>query len=263
MKAVAMLSVIVLLAASSGIAMEDSVSVRHPDAREFIVKTADGLELHAWMTPSSTEQPAPLYVLLPMMAHTHESYDPFVKALYERIGQADSTRVPLAAPHILRLDLRGHGKSVRRNDSAVSFRSLSPQEFRKYPSDIEAMLERVLADKSARIDRDKIVVIGASIGANSAIMLTGLVNDITKVVMLSPGENYRSLEPAKAVKGFQNDILILVGEQDNYSGRSSEKLAALNKKRCRLKVYPGPDHGTDIINNNAQAMAELIDWLLK
>jgi len=39
-----------------------------------------------------------------------------------------------------------------------------------------------------------------------------------------------------------------------YSAASSRKLTALNKERCTLHIFEGSDHGTDIIDNNSEAM---------
>ena len=229
----------------------------------YTAETDDGLTLHAWLTPSPAEKPAPLYVLLPMMGHTHDSYNDFINALYKRVAANDSVAAAFRLPNILALDLRGHGKSTRIGDSSINYAHLSKAEFAKYPSDIATMIRRVLADKSRRFDRSETVVIGASIGANSAIMLHGLVEPLSRVVMLSPGEDYRSLRPAEAVSSFKGDILIFAGKEDSYSRQSSENLAALNLKHATLKIYPGADHGTRILRNNPAAMNDLINWILK
>jgi len=256
-----MIAVALMLILAAGIGSAATTPKLH--SIEYTVQTEDGLTMYAWMTPSPVEAPAPLWVLLPMMGQTHESYSQFITALYERVEQGDSVAAAFVLPNILSLDLRGHGKSVMIGDSAVNFRTLSEAEFRKYPADITAVISRLLADKNRRIDRSQIIVIGASIGANSAIMLHGLVDNLKRVVMLSPGEDYRSLEPAEAVTEFDGDILIFAGKEDTYSWQSSEKLAGLNKEKAVLKVYPGEDHGTRIPNNNPSAMNDLIDWLMK
>ena len=80
--------------------------------------------------------------------------------------------------------------------------------------------------------------------------------------MLSPGENYRNLIPGESVEKYWSDILIFTAKEDTYSASSSQKLASFNESSCTLQIFDGADHGTDIINNNPEAMKALVDWLL-
>ncbi|MCK4372729.1 MAG: hypothetical protein KAW61_06255, partial [candidate division Zixibacteria bacterium] len=111
-------------------------------------------------------------------------------------------------------------------------------------------------------DESGFFVIGASIGANTARMVSELLPSVSKVALLSPGEDYRGLQPAEALKKFKGDILIFACEDDKYSAASSRKLAAMNEEHCTLHIFEGSDHGTDIINNRRlEAMRILVDWL--
>jgi len=80
--------------------------------------------------------------------------------------------------------------------------------------------------------------------------------------MLSPGESYRLLEPGSALAAFKGRALILAATEDAYSKTSSEKLAALKPQGCTLKIFEGPYHGTDLIDNDAGALKLTIDWLV-
>ncbi len=229
---------------------------------EYIVEMPDGLDLHGWFTPSPFEK-APLFVMLPMMGYTHTSYNPLIKAIYERFKTPDSSIKSAVLPHMLCLDMRGHGESTSMGDKTISYRTMEPEDFQSYPTDVETMINHVLRENNLQQQKPAIVIVGASIGANTAIMAAELVGDVTKVVMLSPGESYRSLEPAPALINFKGKTLIYAAEEDGYSRSSSEKLAALNKTHCLLKIYPGPFHGTDILENNPEASSFLVDWLLR
>ncbi|UCD63736.1 MAG: alpha/beta fold hydrolase [Candidatus Zixiibacteriota bacterium] len=242
-------------------AQQTSVTTRI-HGNEITMTTTDGLELHAWLTESPVGK-APLFVLLPMMGHTHTSYNPFIKALYERFKTKDSTRTLQTLPHILSLDLRGHGASTRLQSATISRQEMEPEDFAHYPSDVAAMIEKVAAENEAAIDRNYIVIIGASIGANTAIMAAEQVSGVRQVVMLSPGESYRGLEPAASLVNFSGQALILAAKEDSYSRTSSEKLAGLNKKLATLKIYEGSYHGTDLIDADKHAMKDLLDWLVK
>ncbi len=237
-------------------AAEKSI-VKIPDPLEHRITLGDGLILHAWVYPTVGKKPAPLMLLLPMMAHTHKSYEPLIDALYQK-AHTDST---YQVPTIMSFDLRGHGLSTSTGEKTYTYKSMTKAEFKMLPGDIEEAVAYILADSTQNLNGKDITVVGASIGANSAVMTTQLISGITRVVMLSPGENYRDLIPGRSVEQFQGPMLIFAGAEDNYSAESSRKLAKLNPKHTRLVVFEGPDHGTDIINNNDKAMQSLISWL--
>jgi hypothetical protein len=52
-------------------AAEKSI-VKIPDPLEHRITLTDGLIMHTWVYPSVGKKPAPLMLLLPMMAHTHK-----------------------------------------------------------------------------------------------------------------------------------------------------------------------------------------------
>lgn len=230
--------------------------------KEYHITSEDGVELYAWLTPSP-DGTAPLYLLLPMRSYTHESYNRFIEAFYHYAASADTGNSHIIIPNFLSFDLRGHGKSIKQGDKTINYGTLPQSDYAKMPSDVAAMLKRVLADKSLMFDRNDIEVVGASIGANTAALLTKQVDYIKKVAMLSPGENYLSLIPGDAVKEAKIPILIYVSKGDSYAYESSEKLASSNEKFCTLKCFDGDNHGTNIIDNNNEAMTDLIYWLLK
>ncbi|NOY89101.1 MAG: hypothetical protein GXO93_06905 [FCB group bacterium] len=261
MKATVMIAIILLLAGTM-VATPNNQANLKLHQQEITIKTADNLKLYAWLTPSPDKH-APLYVLLPMMGRTHTSYNDFIKALYDKLTPSDTGKKAMhKIPNILTFDLRGHGKSTTLGKATIGFRSMSPEDFQKYPQDIQEMITHILNDTTYDIDKNNIVVIGASIGANTAIMVPALVKNVKQVVMLSPGENYRSLEPANYLKKYQGKVLICASEEDGYASESSKKLAKLNNN-CTLKIYPGSNHGTNIINNHPQTMTYLLDWLFK
>jgi len=231
------------------------------ETTEIKLTTTDGLNLYCWQGKPDHNIKAPLIVLLPMMNNTHESYAPFLLNLkhYLEIDSLSQNRI---MPYILALDLRGHGKSTILNDSTINWRDMTEDDFALYPYDVKDAIDSILTDPDNDINSKNIIVIGASIGSNTGIMLTELISGISKVIMLSPGENYRGMQPAKVLESYKGESIIYAGKEDTYSYTSSVNLAELNKK-CELKVCETKDHGTDIINNNAEAMNYLIEWLFK
>jgi len=226
---------------------------------EKTYKMSDSLELHVWISRAMTKDPAPLLVLLPMRARDHRSYDSLRASVMNRVVGFSKDKI--AWPYIAAFDLRGHGRSKERGEAEVDVRDMPDEEYLKMPSDVATALKAILADSSYRIDSSSILVAGASIGANTAIMLTEHFPGIKKVALLSPGQDYHSLKPDSALAAFEGDILIMSSIEDRYSHASSRILAAQNEKRCRLEEFYGNKHGTDIINSYPEAMEMLVDWL--
>ena len=228
-------------------------------SEERILVLDDSLKLWANLMQDTSQTKEPLLILLHMLGHNHESYKPFIDALL-KAAASDTLHRPL--PTILNLDLRGHGNSGVRGLSSLSYRSMAEAEFRKIPSDVKAMLEHLKRDTTLKIDWGNITVAGASIGANSAALLSQMMPQVKRIVLLSPGLSYRSLEPLEAVKRFGGQMLIYSSKGDEYSRKSSQELADANKAHATLKWFGSEQHGTDIINEDKDAMEDLVNWVM-
>jgi len=228
---------------------------------ERVFEMDDSLKLHTWISRPMVNDPAPLLVLLPMRAQDHRSYDDFRAAIMKRAVGFGKDKI--AWPYVVAFDLRGHGRSKERGDKEVHFRDMPDEEYVKIPLDVGKTVAAILADSSYLIDHDRVMVVGASIGANSAIMLTEYLPGISKVAMLSPGLKYRGLEPEAAFAAFEGDITIYASVDDRYSFSSAKHLATINEERCTLEEFYGSEHGTDIINTYPEAMQKLINWLFE
>jgi pimeloyl-ACP methyl ester carboxylesterase len=220
----------------------------------------DSLKLTAWLMRDTTTRNEPLIVLLHQLGLTHESYQYFIDALAKYVGEDTLER---SMPTIVSFDLRGHGKSIFRKRDTLDVTSMSNSEFAKMPGDVKHMLTFLKQDPDLGVDTTNIIVIGASIGANTAAMLTEQMSGVRKIVLLSPGKSYHGLEPGRAVENYKGKMLIFCSQEDIYSKKSSEFLDSLNKSRNTLEWFGGGDHGTEIINGNPKAMHDLIDWVMK
>lgn len=258
-KIVAAFAIVLLLIGILIINAAQATSPKAVIAQETTITTGDGLELHAWFHPNPQDEKAPLILLLPMRSMTHESYQLFIDSLTWRLTSNNSH--PL--PYLLSFDLRGHGASTSAGEKKLSYSSMSEEEYARIPGDVRDLATKFISDKSYNIDTTNVIVIGASIGANTAIQLTQLLPAAKTIVALSPGENYLSLKPQEAAAKFTGRMLIMAGQEDKYSASSSVQLVALNSKRIELEMFASGDHGTSIINNDPAAMTKLLDWLYK
>ncbi|PWB74748.1 hypothetical protein C3F09_03405 [candidate division GN15 bacterium] len=227
---------------------------------EKVIVVDDSLRITAWLMRDTAESLEPMIILLHQKGLTHESYQPFIDALTQFV-EKDSLHRPM--PTILNFDLRGHGKSILRGKDTLNHATMSNVEYQHIPNDVAQMVRTLENDRSLGIDTTNLIVIGASIGANSAAILTEKLPGVRRIVMLSPGKSYHGLEPAKAVANFKGEILIMAARGDIYSKESSEFLYDSNKTHTTLLWYGDAEHGTGIINGDKNAMNALIEWIMR
>ncbi len=113
------------------------------------------------------------------------------------------------------------------------------------------------------IDPDRIALVGASIGANLA--LVGCANDAHCVtaVALSPGTDYFGITTSDAIVTLRDRSALLVASQtDQPSGTSVRELTTLAQGEIGLQLYRGSTHGTRLLSTEDQSLIPLIvGWL--
>ncbi|MBK7140890.1 MAG: alpha/beta hydrolase [bacterium] len=243
----AYLAIILIIACSVGFSQTPVMKVTQTEMKSV---ARDSLVICS-TTFGRSGKAASTFVCLPMMGHTRDSFFPLKDSLTELSKRTDSVNFSLPTWRIF--DMRGHGCSVKRGEATLSWESMTETEFAKYPADIADALKGT----------SNLILIGASIGANTAALLTEEMPEIQRMILLSPGLNYRGLEPADAIMAFKGKILLVASSSDEYSYKSVREMASLNPDHCTLMIFDGDAHGTDIINDNPAAMQALVDWILK
>jgi alpha-beta hydrolase superfamily lysophospholipase len=173
-------------------------------------------------------------ILLHQLDSNRQSYDEFTKLAMKNNYS------------ILAIDFRGHGSSERRW-----------QEFTE--DDFKAMENDVFAAKQYLKNQgiNTIYIIGASIGANTAINFAAHNNDIGAVVALSPSFNYKGISTRESILTLKKPLLIMVSKDDSQSFNDSIVMTQLaNAYTISLN---GNSHGTDMLNNITSQ--KIIEWL--
>lgn len=225
----------------------------------------DGLVMYGWLTRSPvTEHPAPLWILVHQRGEDHTSWEGLVDEINRRF--LNKRAKPVNQPHILTVDLRGHGRSTQIGNFSVSHENMRNEHFQRMPSDVAQMLKAVFAkaeELDLRIDTANTVLIGASIGANAAVMATAELDSlpVRAVATLSPGEEYAGMLPIDAMQQYQGDMLILVSTEDLLASASADYF---EKKVEHVQVvrYSAYAHGTGILTSHPESVERLLDWLL-
>lgn len=203
----------------------------------IIVNAADGLGLvGTFYAPSGTDSPWPGVILLHMLGNDRTSWDDFARQLTS------------SSYAVFAVDMRGHG------DTGGS------RDFKQAVDD----LQRVWRYFTARSDVDakRTAIVGASIGANMALITGALQPAIRTVVLLSPGLDYRGVTTAGAIADYGNrPVLIVASMEDIYAADSSRQLEQLATGESQLVMYEGAGHGTNMFGPEPQLADLIITWL--
>ncbi len=165
-------------------------------------------------------------ILLPMLNHDRSSYAPlipYLKGMFQ----------------IIAVDLRGHGKSTNKG----MWQKFMDTEFQLMGQDVDAAVA-FLKQKNVT----EFYIIGASIGANTALNYGSKHAEVRKVLLLSPGLQYRGISVEAPAKEMKKPTLIIVSKGDEYSLGSCQQIYKFLKGEKELKTYDGNDHGTNLFS---------------
>ena len=150
---------------------------------------------------------------------------------------------------VLSIDLRGHGESGGQVDWDLAISDL--QQVWNYFTSRE------------EIDRDKTAFIGASIGANLALIAGSNESSVRTAVLLSPGLSYAGVETEEAMLAFgDRPILIIASQNDVYAANSSSALDSIAVGESNLIMYQNAGHGTLMFRAEPELTPAIMEWLI-
>ncbi len=207
------------------------------DAAETITRqSADGIQLVAdWHAADSG---APVVLALHMLNSRRSAYEPLLPDL-RAAGYA-----------VLNVDMRGHGDSAGERDWPAAI------------ADVGDWLAWLRAHD--RVSDVGVALLGASIGANVAIISCAQQDICRGAVALSPGLDYRGTKPESALaEGLAGRAALLVAAHgDSGSANSVRQLFASASADVTARILPGRAHGTRLFDSDyAAASRMLLGWL--
>ena len=114
----------------------------------------------------------------------------------------------------------------------------------------------------ADIDPGRMGILGASIGANMALVGGANEPDARTVVLLSPGLSYAGVGTKEAMVTFgERPVFIAASQEDTYAADSSRKLHEIAVGEARLDMYQDAGHGTFMLENEPELGEQIIVWL--
>jgi acetyl esterase/lipase len=200
---------------------------------EFVAD--DGLVIAGTFYPGPI-RPAPTALLIHMRGSTKEAWQPVANALQK------------AGYSVLAIDLRGYGDT----GGTINW-TLAPQ-------DVKMVLARLSGLPG--VDPQRIVVVGADIGANLALGACADLSGCKAAVLLSPGLDTEGVQTTDAMKRFgTRPVLIVASRSDTPSVSDSVTLARLAQGEQQLQLYDGKAHGTALFSTQPGLAALIVQWL--
>ncbi len=213
-----------------------AVAQDHPEVQTISRQSADGVELFAdWYAASPG---APVVLSLHMLNSRRSAYEPLLADL-RAAGYA-----------VLNVDMRGHGDSAGERDWDAAIADVG---------DWLAWLR-----SHARVSDVGVALLGASIGANVAIISCAEHEMCRGAVALSPGLDYRGTKPEPALAEGLTDraALLVAAHGDSGSANSVRQLFASASGDVTARILPGRAHGTRLFDNDyATTSRLLLHWL--
>jgi esterase/lipase len=201
--------------------------------------TEDGIKISANYWPSKSDKGV---VLLHMLGRTKETWASFPEKLNK------------AGFNAIAIDMRGHGESKGRD-----FRSFTTQQWINALKDIKAAKE-FLAKKG--VDANSTYLIGGSIGANLSLNYAAQDNSIKKIVLLSPGLDYRGVITMPSMQKYNGAVFLAASSEDVQSFDGTKQLYGLAKGGKEIKEFDNAGHGTNMLGKN-NLDEDIIAWLKK
>ena len=152
---------------------------------------------------------------------------------------------------VIAIDFRGRGESEGKLQK--------PEDFMAIELDVKAAIDFI--KKQPKINGKKIILIGASIGANHALRLAAKTEEVVAAILLSPGLDYRGVKTENAAKEFDKPLLVIAAEGDEYAFRSSARIYDLAKGVKEFKTLAGAAHGTNMLTTELNLF--IFDWIKK
>ena len=204
---------------------------------EMSVEASDGLMIRGTLLAPLTSGADPGVMLLHMLGDD--------RTVWGEVGLA--AELVAAGYAVLVIDMRGHGETGGAPDWTLAADDLG----------------RVWDAFTARdtVDKARTAIVGASIGANTALRLGAERPDVGAVVLLSPGLDYRGVttEDHLAIYG-DRPLLLVASEDDAYSADSVRALAGA-AGGATVHMYEDAGHGTNMFAAEPELGALIIGWL--
>src|SRR3989344_2897287 len=208
---------------------------------KITIRAEDGTVIASYYY--NNENPKANVLLLHALGRNKADWDGFAKELQKK-GYA-----------VLAIDFRAHGAS----GGAIG----SPLDYQKFILDVKAGEFFLRTEHQGK----ELIIAGASIGANAGMQFAAQNREanVTKLILLSPGLDYKGIATDKFIEDYSNYIFIAAAKDDIYAYNSAQELSLRTASPANKRTFvfvDGISHGTFLLNDKA-FKKNLVDWIVK
>ncbi len=233
-----------ILAVATCAALAAPADALDPKPVSFL--TPDGMRIAAdyYAPPVADRGEAPIVILLHMYASDRKAWEPLLAPLHG------------AGFAILALDLRGHGESAT-TETRELVQKRDPAFFRKMQNDVLGAYDWLAAQD--KLDRTRLALVGASVGASVAIQYAAHDRSVDAVVALSPGLRYMELNSDGDMRQITGRKLLLLATEDE---RDAPYTLEKRTTGVTVKIYhDAKAHGTDLLGKVVGVEDDIVSFL--
>ena len=165
--------------------------------------------------------------------------------------------------NVLVYDLRGHGRSVyTKNLKFKSRMNFQKDDWAKFPIDVVSATEHIKKNYP-QINTDQIYLVGADLGANTAVLAASIMKiKPKKMVLISPYVSFKNLDIALIVPRLNTiPMLVMASRADKYSYSQSDIISRLIHSTKIFKVYEQGGSGNLFLKRNPSSYGEIINFI--
>jgi len=193
--------------------------------------TSGAWRIYGTVYDSKNDEPTKAIILVHDLGKTRDAYSQdFIERLHDSVPDA----------MIFAIDLRGHGKST----NLGTYQSFDMATFKDMKTDVLGAKNYFKANHPTV---NEYYVVGASIGSTAGILAAAQDMEINKLVMISPGMEYKNVSIDRAAEDYLKRLMLVASSGDSYSVDGVEGIDELSHTTHKtIKIYPGSAHGTDL-----------------
>lgn len=211
------------------------------ESKDIFIRTKDEVLLSGTLYLSGKDD-APSLILLHMLGRDKSTYVPLIEKLRFNYN-------------IITIDFRGHGKSE------LNYEDFSDEDWQSLVKDVVAVKKYLVDNK---FNTYQLGLVGASIGANVALNYAVGDRDVSTIVLLSPGINYKNIETEFPSMAYERSMLLVASSEDTYSSDTINTLEKKTTATIKEKVeYKGAGHGTAMFTARPELIDKIDDWIRK
>lgn len=218
------------------------------EKRTKVFNTSNATKIYADVYRQTGQHPHPVALLLHMLGRSRSDYSALIAPLIDK------------GFSVVAMDFRGHGQSIAgTNRTRLNYEKFSDSDWALLPQDVKTVIQEV--NNLPGLQGVPFAIVGASIGANTAIIAASENESVKALVLLSPGLDYHGLKPSIAMTKFKGKTLIVAAKDDGYSAQSSAQLARLKPQAAKLTLFDSGGHGTFMFSSHPELVNQIAVWL--